>query len=397
MKKQIKMYFRLKIITIGCLLSLCFVTKSIGQMPIIAYYGTTIEKMTLSEYNAMKDCGFTHSLNIYNTVDKAVNDLVIANQADVKLYIHTPQLLQNQTNTVGILKKYPALAGYFLADEPQIGEISKYVNIVNAIKRIDANHSCYINLHPYYNDNQMKSIGTKSYRTYLQNASQIGLPQISFDFYPITKDGLRSDSWFYTLNEIRRESLRTNVPFWGYVLSVPHNDYPQPTLAMLRLQVYVNLAYGAQAIQYFTYKLPTDKTYSFHDAPVDANGRKTKTYSLVKQMNSELKKVSSLFYGAKIESIGHLINIPSGCQKAKIPQNIKSLSVNGQAGAVVSVFTNNGHKYLAIVNKDYVSTMTLKITAKNNAVKNISKQLVENSLKSSYTVQPGDIVLFRLV
>lgn len=391
------MHFKLKVIIIWYLLLLHCTISVKGQMPIIAYYGPVIEEMYLSDYQDMKDCGFTHTLNIYNSLEAAVKNVTLANKVGIKVYVHTPQLLSNPVITVQKLKSLPALAGYFLADEPIMTDIDKYVNMVKIVNRYDANHHCYINLHPYYNANQMKIIGARSYRTYLQSASQIGLPQISFDFYPVTNNGLRSDSWFYTLSEVRQESLRTNVPFWGYVLSVPHNDYPQPTLAMFRLQVYVNLAYGAQAIQYFTYKLPTDKTYSFHDAPIDAKDRKTKTYPLVKQMNNELKKVSSLFYGAKIESIGHLINIPSGCQKAKIPQNIKNLSVKGQAGAVVSVFTNNGHKYLAIVNKDYVSTMTLKITAKNNAVKNISKQLVENSLKSSYTVQPGDIVLFRLV
>lgn len=367
-----------------------------GRMSIIAYYGPVINQMTQGEYNDLKNCGFTHTLNIYNTLDNAIGDITMAEKADIKVYVHTPQLLANPAVAVPRLKNLSALAGYFLADEPVMGDINKYVSMVKAIKQVDANHGCYINLHPYVNAQQQKRIGAKSYGSYLQAASKIGLPQISFDFYPVTKNGLMADSWFYTLNEIRKESLRTGIPFWGYVLSVPHNDYPQPTLAMLRLQCYVNLAYGAQAIQYFTYKLPSDKTYSFHNAPVDANGRKTKTFSLVKQMNSELKQVSSLFYGAKVESIGHLIKIPAGCKKSTMPQNIKSLSVRGNAGGVVTVFSNNGHKYLAVVNKDYERAMTLNITAVSGRVKSLNKQLVESSAKSRYTVQPGDIALFKL-
>lgn len=377
-------------------LIICVMVKAEGSMPIIAYYGPVIEKMTLNEYYVMKNCGFTHSINIYYTVEQALSDLALARTAGMKIYVHTPPLLTNTISTVMQLKNSSALAGYFLADEPYMNDINKYVGITKSIKKIDGNRTCYINLNPYVDNNQLKRIGAGSYTEYLQKASQIGLQQISFDFYPVTKNGLLASSWFYTLNEIRKESIRTNCPFWGFVLSVPHNDYPQPTLAMLRLQAYVNLAYGAQAIQYFTYKLPTDKTYSFHDAPVDANGRKTKTYSLVKRMNGELKKVASLFYGAKVESIGHLIKIPSSCKKATTPKNIKKLYVNGQEGAVLSVFTNKGHKYLAVVNKDYLAAMTLVLEAESSAVKAVSKQLVESNLKSSYTVQPGDIALFKL-
>lgn len=389
------MHFRLKILII-CGFFSCQAYNVKGQMPIIAYYGPVIEKMTLNEYSDLKVCGFTHSLNIYNTVEQALSDMTIANKVGIKVYVHTAALLKNTATTVIRLKNSMALAGYFLADEPTMADINKYMDMAAIIKRIDQRHECYINLHPYYSNDQMKSIGATSYSAYLHTASHIGLPQISFDFYPITKDGLCSETWFYTLNEIRRESLRTNVPFWGYVLSVPHNDYPQPTLSMLRLQVYVNLAYGAQAIQYFTYKLPQDKTYSFHNAPIDGNGKKTATYALVKKMNEELKKVAPLFYGARIEAIGHLIKIPSGCTKASTPVHIKSLKVEGRSGAVVSVFNKNSHKYMAIVNKDYEHTMTLTLNAKSKVVKYINKELVESVPNASYIIQAGDMALFKL-
>lgn len=370
--------------------------KAQSTMPIIAYYGPVIENMTKSEYQVMKDCGFTHTLNIYNTVDDALKDLVTANTVGMKVYVHTPALLNNTAATVRQIKNSQALVGYFLADEPKIGDIKKYANIAKTVKGLDSGHSCYVNLNPYYSEGQMKSMGAQTYKTYMQRASQIGLPQISFDFYPVTKDGLRSETWFYTLKKIREESLRTGKPFWGYVLSVPHNDYPQPTLAMLRLQCYVNLAYGAQAIQYFTYKTPNDKTYSFHNAPIEKNGKKTATYALVKQMNKELKTVSSLFYRANIEQIGHLVVIPSDCQKPQMPNGLKLLKVKGRAGAVVSVFNNNGHKYMCVVNKDYTESMTLTIGVNSKTVRYISKQLVESKPKTSYIVLPGDVALFKL-
>ncbi len=372
------------------------ILASKAQMPIISFYGPIIEKMSLGEYQAMRDCGFTHSLNIYNTLDYAVADLAVARKAGVKLFVHVPALVSNTTYAVARLKGQPALAGYFLADEPNMDDLWKYVKIANTINKIDRRRICYINLHPYYNDGQMKVVGTPSYRKYLQAASRIGLPQISFDFYPVTKDGLRADAWFYTLNEVRRESLRTGRPFWGYVLSVPHNDYPQPTLPMLRLQVYTNLAYGAQAITYFTYKTLQDKRYSFHNAPIGLNGKKTNTYALVRTMNKELRAVASLFYGAKVLSVGHLVTIPQGCKKASAPKNIRRLSVSGKGGAVVSVFSQKGHRYMAVVNKSYLSALKMGIEISSDKVRHVSKNLVESRVKRSYVVQPGDVSLFKL-
>lgn len=365
-------------------------------MPIIAYYGPLIESMSRDEYQVMKDCGFTHTLNIYNSLENAQADMERASQVGVKVFVHSPQVLQNPSSAVTKLSKQSAFAGYFLADEPVTGEASNYAKIVEAIQELDSTHPCYINLNPFYGESQLEILGASSYEGYLQAMSTIGLPQISFDFYPVTNNGLR-DTWFYTLNAIREESLRTGKPLWAYALCVPHGDYPQPTLAMLRLQVYVNLVYGAQAIQYFTYKTPYDNSqYDFHHAPIDANGEKTATYSLVKQMNEELKPVVSLFYGAKIESVGHLINIPLGCKEPTLPSEIKSLNVVGSVGAVVSVFSNNGHKYLAVVNKDYKSHLTLKLSLNSAAVRSISKQLIESAPKAVSVVLPGDIALFKL-
>lgn len=372
-------------------------TAAAERMPIISFYGAVIwQKLADDEYAAMKDCGFTHSLNFYETINVALSDMQVANKAGIKIYVHSQQLLNNPTSAVAKLKNAPALAGYFLVDEPKATDISKYVNMVNTIKRTDSSHGCYVNLLPYYGKEMLKDMAAESYSAYLQTASRMNLPQISFDFYPVTKEGLREDTWFYTLSEIRQESLRTGKPFWGFVLCTPHSVYPQPTLATLRLQAYINLAYGAQAIQYFTYKTPQDKSYDFHNAPIELNGRKTKTFPLVKQMNEELKNVSTLFYGATVASIGHLVRVPNGTQRAKTPTGIKRIKVTGSAGAVLSTFSNNGHNYLAIVNKDYEKTMSLEITATSSGVMYINKQLAESTPKSAYTIQPGDIALFRL-
>ncbi len=83
---------------------------------------------------------------------------------------------------------------------------------------------------------------------------QIPVQFVSFDYYPVMKDHL-SKSWYQNLEQIAAESKKAGLPFWAFALTTNYdNDHVTPqTIAAMRLQVYSNLAYGAQGIQYFTY------------------------------------------------------------------------------------------------------------------------------------------------
>lgn len=391
------MFVALSVFLLFCRMPCAAVSATVcGGMPFIAYMGPVVESVSVTEYSDMARCGFTHSINIYNTLEHAIADIGRAGRAGIRLFVHTPQIIDNPAASARKLRSYKMLAGYFLADEPGIDAIPSLRSKVAAIKQIDPIHPCYVNLHPYYDANQLRSYGAGSYRQYLQTASSMGLPQLSFDYYPVTVSGLRP-TWFLNLEEVRGESLRCNIPFWGYVLTVPHNDYPVPTLAAMRLQAYVNLAYGAQAIEFFTYRTPDDKTYDFGDAMIGRDGRKTGIYTLAKTLMSELRPVANLFYGAKVLSVGHLIKIPQGAVKASTPVNLKRVVATGRKGAVVSVFTKAGHTYMAVVNKDYEQSMTLRIEPKSASVVRLDKSLRAVRLKASYTVGAGDMALFKLI
>ena len=260
----------------------------------------------------------------------------------------------------------------------------------------DTKKPTYVNLLPNYGDGMPREIKMPPYKQYLQQTSTIGLPFISFDFYPIRESGIR-DTWYSCLEDIRQESLHTNKPFWAFALCTPHLDYPQPTIEMLRLQVYSDLAYGAQAIEYFTYWTPkVTEEWDFHDGPISNDGHRTKNYALVKRMNQELHGLLPLFDKAEILSVNHMLKIPEGTTKLQqVPTNIKKLKVVGRQGALISTFKKDGHLFMAVVNKDYQSDMTLYISAKNN-VTMLTKQLKGTAIKSSYKIGGGDMLLFKL-
>lgn len=391
-------YLRILIVLFLCNISL-YTYALKGEMPIIAYLGVPDWQTSEENFHILKECGFNVSLYPYPNIDLLVKACRYADKYGVKVLGKCPEMISSPHKTASILKKENGFFGYLIQDEPNIHQISERQKEITALRQADDTHVFYINLLPLYeNDPEwFNSVAkVKSYPTYLKAASATSCQQISFDYYPITTNGIRK-TWYHNLEMVRRESLASKKPFWGFVLSVPHADYPQPTLSSLRLQAYANLAYGAQAIQYFSYHTVKDQTYYFHDAPITHDGKKTKTYTLVQQMNRELKQVAPLFYGAKVTSVKHLGIIPQGTSKlTTMPRNLSSLKVVSSKGAIVSQFTKNKHHYLAIVNKNHWDPMTVLIRAKNSTPRHVTKSLTTEPMKTTYTVAAGDILLFRL-
>ena len=172
-----------------------------------------------------------------------------------------------------------------------------------------------------------------------------------------------------------------------------------PTTASLRLQAYTDLAYGAQALQFFTYWTPPREAegLNYHEGPISAEGKKTKTYDIVKKVNRELQSVSRLFYGSKVLSVHHLGQLSKGATRLNnIPTNLQSLKIVSVKGAVISTIEKEGCQYLAIVNKDYLKTMRVHVKARNSIPTQINKNLKEIPLKSKYIIEPGDILLIKL-
>lgn len=370
-----------------------------ARIPIIAYWGVKPEESTVDRFQEFHDAGF--DVSISNFVDlpntQFIQALNHAQKANVKLFALSTDLWTKPKTVVPAIKNHPSLYGYFVCDEPQEKDFNIVRNRFKSIKNIDSTKPFYINLLPYYEQNLMEGVGIKSYQEYLKKSRIIGAPQICFDYYPIIDSGVRP-RWYENLELIRQESNLTHRPFWGFVLSTPHVNYPNPTISTLRLQIYSNLVYGAQAILYFTYWTPQPTPqYNFHDGPISLDGKRTQNYYLVKSMNKELSEgLLSLFENAKILTVNHMVKYPIGTTPlSSTPENIKKLKIIGRYGAIVNTFKKNRHKYMAIVNKDYQDTMTVRIEA-GKQVRRISKQLTVYSVVNNYTIEPGDILIFRL-
>ncbi len=392
---MIKKLFFLILVLLGY--STTLQSKTSGEMPIIAYMGIPDWRTSEEDFKLLSECGFTVSLYPYRSLDLLVKACRYADKYGVKVLARCPEMRDNPILAAKTLKKENGFFGYVLQDEPTIDELPEREKDLLRLKDIDNDHCFYINLLPHYNDSWLSIGSVEKYQRYIRTASAIPCQQISFDHYPITKKGIRK-TWYHNLEMVRQESLLTGKPFWAFVLSVPHHVYPAPTQASLRLQIYSNLAYGAQAIQYFTYWTPSvDEGFDYHDGPVTHDGIKTNTYGLVQQMNKELKSIANLFYGAKVTAVHHLGEIPEGTSKqTTMPTNIKFLKIKGSPGAIISQFIKEGHHYLAIVNKSYQDSMKVSIKTKNNIPRHITKELKEQPMKTSYAIAAGDILIVKL-
>ena len=356
-----------------------------GQFPIIAWTG--IDAMdTEAKFGPMKECGINVYLGWYDTQAEVMTALDNASKAGVKLIIKSDELFSSTASTVKAMKDHPALFGYHIKDEPETSDFPTLGSIVKEISAIDKDHFCYINLYPNWAWGNIDGYMSKltSFLT------QVPVNFISFDHYPIYEiDGVSylRPEWYKNLEDIRRVSRARSLPFWAFALALSHKLdgklYPIPTVAELRLQMFSNLAYGAQGFQYFTY------WGIYQSGP-------TQVYERVKTVNRELQQLSKIFLGADVTEVWHTGNeIPYGTKElSAMPYGFSAISASG-AGIVVSQVEKDGKIYVAMVNKDYKNTQKVSLSF-NTACTRIDKEgYSAAAADGEYLIEAGDIILFR--
>lgn len=344
-------------------------------------------------YSLAKECGFDMHLGLYRTKESAIASMDAASRKGIGVIISFPQIKDSTESAIEHIKDHPALYAYHLKDEPDTSEFGWLDSLCDKIGELDSSHPCYINLLPNW------AWGVEEYSDKIESfAAQVETPFYSFDHYPIVEvDGqihVRPD-WYRNLEEFSQMANKHGKPFWGFALAKAHSIsapwpdtvYPEPTLGHLRLQVFSNLLYGAQAIQYFNFTGIVD--------PVTCE--KLPAYDLVKQVNSEIRAYSHVFAGCSVLDVWHTGDtIPSGTKRLEsMPHNkVKSLQING-IGGVVALIENGSQTYLAIQNRDCNNPAVLNITFSGKTLRHTPNgELPYDS--QSITLSPGNLAIFAL-
>jgi len=376
--------------------------KSTGKIPILAWYSIPAGETSVARYQEMRDAGITHSLSFFDNADDAEKALDVAARSDVKIVLSCPELNKEPEKTVKRFMNHPALAGYHLRDEPAIQLFPELSDWAKKIQGMDPKHFCYVNLFPNFADSTQ--LGTKDYKKYVQEyIRQIPVQFVSFDYYPAMKDRIYKN-WFENLEMISKESQKAGLPFWAFALTTNYdNDHVTPqSLAAMRLQVYADLAYGAQGIQYFTYWSATSvNSPSGEDqrgAPVSVTGKRSVVYDRIQQMSEEIQKLAGVFLGSKVVNVRHtgLGKIPAGTVRlTRLPEHIKVLETN-KAPALVSVLENGENSFVVIVNTDHLNPMNLTVFG-DETLKKVCKNgtvVPASTYDSTMEVDPGDLAIY---
>lgn len=363
------------------------------EMPILSWYSVPLVSSSPEAFKEVRDCGYTHSLStVWGNEDSVANynsDLLAkalddAHSVGLKVIGGCYELTKKDpTETVNKLKDHPALVGWHLMDEPKIGQIKQLGEIGRKIKELDDENFIYVNLRPA--DATYEQMGTDSYTEYINEYIQeIPVDFVSFDKYPcqIAEDGSLYvlDFWYDNLQQIYDLAKSVGKDFWAFASGVKFESVQaQPSLATLRLQMFTNLAYGAQGLQYFVFQNSTSPTYN-----------------MVRQVNQEIQNYAKVFLDAELVSVTHTgSGIPVRTKPfLKAPEQIRHFST-GDAGAVVSVLKKGNRNFFVVVSRDLNNDLPVTIepekmlwkVTKNGTVVKVRGRVEE-------MLSPGDMLVY---
>ena len=363
-----------------------------GTIPVITWAGVPAD-MSEEIFPMLKACGVDCHLGLYGDSGEARVALKAAGDAGIGLIPGFPGIRDSTGTAVAMLKDAQALVAWHIKDEPELSDIRWIAELVRQVRSLDVEHPPYVNLYPDW------AWGQDGYADNIEAfASQVDVPFYSFDQYPVTeKDGKIAirPTWYRNLEVFSAMAGRHGKPFWSFALTKSHHlgapsppaFYPVPTVGHLRLQVFSDLLYGAQAIQYFTAEGLYDR---------ETLG-KTPVFDIVKEVNAGIKAYSPVFLGCSVEGVWHTGDtVPLHTQRlVTMPHHaVKSLSVSGEGG-VVSLVSNGGHIYLAVQNRDCEHDAVLDISF-TRKVRLFTPEGVGRYDGRPVTLTAGNIAVFDL-
>jgi hypothetical protein len=392
----------MKILLFVCVFAIVFLNSVLAQeiiasgtqIPIIAWSGIPAEETTVEKFTELKEMGITVNLCNYPDAESMKKAIDLAQKVGIRMITSCPELKTDCENTVKRFRNHPALAGYFLRDEPIQKDFAELGEWVKKIKTIDSNHFCFVNLIAAIHPTKTEALGTKSYADYIRTfAETVPVQQISYDFYPVLNEGIH-ERWYEGLEIVANEAKKLDLPFWAFALASSYNElHPEPTIPALRLQMFSNLAYGAQGLEYWSYRM----SQGLRSAPIGSDGKRTVFYDRIKQVNSEIQALAGVFSEAKVVSVNHTGTvIPRGTSRlTKLPQAIKVFETDGD-GALVSILENGGNSFFVVINRSLDKSMSYIIFG-DDSLKKVLKDgtiISAGSYSSRSDLEPGDMAVY---
>jgi hypothetical protein len=300
--------------------------------------------------------GFDQERNL-RALDTAARhglQLLVADHRFNPVTISEPDWPTNLEAAARAYRDHPALAGYFVFDEPIVVQFEGVGAVLSALRSVDPNRLAYVNLLPDYIP--PAALGAPSYEDYVEQFIDTVRPRLlSYDYYPFGHERDRS-TFFKNLGVMRAAALRHRLPFMLIVLAMPHGPYRDPSEAELAWQAHHALAYGARGVSYFTYWTPgmNDKRHEHYG--LLAAGQPTRRYYEAARLNHGLRALAGAL--DDFESIA----VADSLGEIGIPFPIGPIDgVDG--GPITAGLFGDGSGRLAalLVNRDYRSDVVARL------------------------------------
>ncbi len=278
---------------------------------------------------------------------------------------------------VAAYSDHPALAGYFIADEPGPGGFVGLGEVVAYLRAKDPAHVAFINLLPNYAPES--AIGP-TYEGHVDTFIRTVKPfVVSYDHYHFLKNG-DGPLFFDNLETVRRISSKHSVPFWNIVLAVAHGGYRPLTEAEKRFEAMQTLAYGGKGLLWFTYWQP-DASGQWGEAIIRADGSPTRQYAEVKRINADVQAVGKYLLPATC--LGVLTQGPQPGVPARLPG----------AAMTVGLFSAGRDHFALVANRDYkaAADTEVELTAGDRPIRRLDKATGRWTAVATEVVGAGDV------
>ena len=375
-------------------------------MRALGYYSFKPANATAENFRKLADAGL-NMVTVETDEERWQEQIALAGQAGLKVlavligrcdaYYNNPDSDTRLSEAVNWLKNRPEVVAYHVFDEPGVQHAHMLKTIKDRVEELDPTRPVYINFGPEASTEWM---GVPTYYEYVNTlADYLDLKQISYDQYPIFP-GRIQENWHKCLGIIADAAKRRGIDFWAFAASCWINKEAatqlreRPNTYNLLLQIYTNLAYGAQTIQYFTIQ-----DYGGTDfAPIMRDGTWTEAYDYLKEANLQMQKRAFVFTGcnvAKIRRAGDSATIGDMLSVLDYPAQIKNITVPWSA--TVSFIENNGNEYIAVVNDYWSAEQPLSIELADSvySIEPDGSFTICQSGVNNFTIPKGGMMVFK--
>ncbi|GAB2763444.1 hypothetical protein GCM10027275_00560 [Rhabdobacter roseus] len=344
--------------------------------------------LTDAQYQVLKEAHVDVIFNIGPGVasDRAGNlkTLDMARQHGLKVYAYDARINQGEEAIRAMVNDYrahPALAGYYITDEPDSARLQSAIDLQRLVTRLDPTRDAYVNHLPDWAVNNYE----QGFLTrWIEGVGKENLNYLAFDNYPYKRKQRLEKTHFNNLDIIRRLGLRYGVKtssclqsFGMYFSGV--EELRRPNADEMRLNGFSNLAYGVKNPVWFPYwtQIRHSEVLTFSPCIIDSAGVKTDLYEPFKILNGEMKQLGKTLIRLDAREVYHTGD-SLWLGTAHPPADFVWKVLDENADVILSRFTDQAtdtQEYIMVVNKSFkeAKELSFRVGSSVKRVKEISK------------------------